>query len=54
MERLFTCHVHAGICDPPCVNGACVGNNTCSCSEAFTGEFCDMEGKTTMIIIVSY
>jgi deleted-in-malignant-brain-tumors protein 1 len=28
------------ICDPPCQNGACVGNNTCACSQGFIGNTC--------------
>ena len=29
------------VCDPPCQNGVCVQNDTCSCSEGYTGETCD-------------
>jgi len=29
------------VCDPPCDNGVCVSNDTCSCSEGYTGETCD-------------
>jgi deleted-in-malignant-brain-tumors protein 1 len=29
------------VCDPPCVNGACVGNNTCFCSEGYEGDICN-------------
>ena len=32
------------ICDPPCVNGACVGNNTCFCSEGYEGTACNEPG----------
>ena len=28
-------------CDPPCVNGACVANNTCRCSVGYTGSLCN-------------
>ena len=28
------------VCNPPCTNGVCVRNNTCSCSEGYTGETC--------------
>ncbi len=32
------------VCDPPCVNGACVQNNNCSCSEGYEGDTCDVSG----------
>ena len=32
---------NAVVCDPPCENGVCVSNDTCSCSEGYTGEICD-------------
>lgn len=32
---------NAVLCDPPCENGVCVANDTCSCSEGYTGETCD-------------
>ena len=38
-----------GICDPRCLNGACVGNNTCFCSEGFTGDSCEIEGYSDII-----
>ena len=40
MNELVNCvymtilhYVDATVCDPPCVNGACIGNNICSCYE---------------------
>ena len=30
----------AVVCDPPCENGVCVQNDTCSCSEGFIGATC--------------
>ncbi|XP_064398468.1 sushi domain-containing protein 2-like isoform X2 [Halichondria panicea] len=30
------------VCDPPCVNGACVQNNNCSCNEGYEGDTCDV------------
>ena len=36
-------------CDPPCVNGACIGNNICSCYEGWTGDICDNESMLTLI-----
>ena len=32
---------NAVVCDPPCENGVCVSNDTCSCSEGYTGDTCD-------------
>ena len=32
--------LNAVTCDPPCENGACVANDTCACSEGFTGNQC--------------
>ncbi|XP_019861070.1 PREDICTED: delta-like protein 1, partial [Amphimedon queenslandica] len=29
------------VCDPQCVNGACVGNNSCFCSEGYQGIACN-------------
>jgi deleted-in-malignant-brain-tumors protein 1 len=29
------------ICDPTCVHGACIGNNTCACSEGYEGNNCN-------------
>ena len=44
--------VDATVCDPPCVNGACIGNNICSCYEGWTGDTCNnAEG---MLIITVY
>ena len=31
-------------CDPPCVNGACIGTNICTCYEGWTGDICDNQG----------
>lgn len=33
------------VCDPPCENGACVSNDTCSCSTGFEGERCTDAGN---------
>lgn len=33
-----------GSCHPPCVNGACISNNTCFCSEGYAGKLCDTKG----------
>lgn len=32
------------ICDPTCVYGACVSNDTCYCSNGYDGEICDIAG----------
>ena len=37
-------YYYTGTCDPPCVNGACVSDDTCSCSNGFEGELCELEG----------
>ena len=31
-------------CDPPCVQGACVANDTCNCIEGYVGERCTEPG----------
>ena len=36
--------VHTVVCDPPCVNGACVANDTCNCATGFQGERCTEQG----------
>ena len=33
-------HCLSVVCDPPCENGVCVQNDTCSCSEGFGGNTC--------------
>ena len=40
------------ICDPACVYGACVNNNTCSCSNGYTGDICDSAGILSYICSV--
>ena len=32
----------AVICNPPCVNGVCVANDSCSCSDGFNGSSCEV------------
>ena len=32
------------VCDPPCENGGCVENDTCKCSEGYTGATCRTQG----------
>lgn len=29
------------VCTPPCLNGACVSTDTCSCSAGYIGERCE-------------
>ena len=36
--------IHAVICDPPCVQGTCVDNDTCHCAEAYEGPKCTVPG----------
>ena len=38
----FLCTV---VCNPPCENGACVANDTCSCSAGYEGVRCNETGK---------
>ena len=33
------------ICNPPCVKGSCIANDTCSCQSGYKGALCDIEGK---------
>ncbi len=40
----FICAV---ICEPPCVQGACVANDTCNCVEGYIGERCTESGQYT-------
>ena len=48
------------MCSPPCANGVCVANDTCSCSEGYTGERCtdacelnhSVEGQTSVTVCV--
>ena len=37
------------LCNPPCANGACVDNNTCSCSEGYRGDRCTDAGSTSCV-----
>ena len=40
-HRIYVCEfLIVVICDPPCVQGACVANDTCNCAEGYTGERC--------------
>ncbi len=33
--------MHTVTCSPPCVNGACVLDNVCACSQGYTGPTCN-------------
>ena len=33
------------VCAPPCENGACVANNTCSCAAGYEGALCNERSK---------
>ena len=35
----------AVVCAQPCENGACVANDTCACSEGFSGDTCAEKGE---------
>ena len=32
------------VCEPPCVQGACVANDTCNCAEGYEGDQCTEAG----------
>ena len=34
------------VCNPPCENGACVANDTCSCSAGYVGARCNETGRS--------
>ena len=42
---LCSCPLRVVVCDPPCENGTCVSNDTCSCSTGFEGERCTEAGN---------
>ena len=42
--------IHAVVCDPPCVQGACVENDTCHCAEAYEGPKCTEPGMYVCIL----
>lgn len=44
VTRMVCLCVHTVVCDPPCVNGACVANDTCNCATGFQGERCTEQG----------
>ena len=37
------------VCDPRCVQGACVANDTCNCTEGYTGQRCTEPGTSYYI-----
>ena len=44
-HRIYVCKFLIVVtCDPPCVQGACVANDTCNCAEGYTGERCTEPG----------
>ena len=45
-------YVDATVCDPPCINGACIGNNICSCYEGWTGDTCSNEGILITVYVI--
>ena len=43
--------VYIVVCDPPCVQGACIANDTCNCAEGYTGQRCTEPGTITYKIL---
>ena len=39
------------VCDPPCENGVCVENDTCKCTDAFSGPTCSTPGTCTFLYV---
>ena len=37
------------VCNPPCIHGACVRNNSCSCSAGYVGTSCTNPGRTNHV-----
>ena len=46
---IYLLHFQTVICDPPCVQGACVANDTCNCAEAYEGPRCTEPGNTLIM-----
>ena len=44
LHYILSVTIDVYMCNPPCVNGACLRNNTCSCNEGFTGALCEVKG----------
>ena len=46
------------ICNPSCVNGACIANDTCQCGMGYTGQICTEPGEPAIhgyiLIILSH
>ena len=40
------------MCNPPCVHGACVRNNSCSCSAGYVGTSCTNPGGTNHVVLL--
>ena len=41
------------MCNPPCENGACVANDTCSCSAGYEGVRCNETGMHSVAVHVT-
>ena len=39
----------SAVCNPPCIHGACVRNNSCSCSAGYVGTSCTNPGRTNHV-----
>ena len=38
------------VCNPSCVRGACVANDTCECQFGYDGNLCQNEGSDSIVI----
>ena len=42
------------VCNPPCENGACVANDTCSCSAGYEGVRCMKQVRIVAVHVTLY
>ena len=45
----FASVLPSAVCNPPCIHGACVRNNSCSCSAGYIGTSCTNPGRTNHV-----
>ena len=53
INNIFGCDAIV-VCNPPCVNGACVKNDTCSCSAGYEGETCETPCEKIVCFYILY